>query len=239
MSRTVFVNGGAKGIGAAIVKSFSQNGDHVVFSYFQSKEKALVLANETGAMPVYADARLHEDVANAVQAARATYGPIDILVNCAAKSEFSLFQDISDDMWHDMMATNLDGYFYYTQEVLTDMLASKRGSVIFISSMWGQVGASCEVHYSTSKAAIIGMTRALAKELSPSGITVNCIAPGVIDTDMNCTLPKETLDALKEETPIGRIGKPWEIASAALFLASEQASFITGQVIGINGGFVM
>ena len=237
--RTVFVNGGSRGIGAAIVRAFAKNGDQVAFSYHASSAEAERLSGETGALSVRADSRSHAEVSHAIEEARRAFGSIDILVNCAGKSEFALVQDIDDDMWHDMMALNLDGYFYYSKDVLPDMLARKKGCIINISSMWGQVGASCEVHYSTSKAAIIGMTRAMAKELGPSGITVNCIAPGVIETDMNARLTKEDLDALKEETPLGRIGTPRDVASLALFLASEEASFMTGQVIAPNGGFVI
>lgn len=237
--RTVFVNGGSRGIGAAIVRAFANNGDRVAFSYYASSAEAERLAGETGAFSVRADSRSHAEVSHAIEEVRRAFGSIDVLVNCAGKSEFALVQDIDDDMWHDMMALNLDGYFYYSKDVLPDMLARKKGCIINISSMWGQVGASCEVHYSTSKAAIIGMTRAMAKELGPSGITVNCIAPGVIETDMNARLTKEDLDALKEETPLGRIGTPRDVASLALFLASEEASFMTGQVIAPNGGFVI
>ena len=237
--KTVFVNGGSRGIGAAIVRAFAKNGDRVAFSYMASHTEAKKLAADTGALAICADSRLHEQVFLALSKARETLGGIDVLVNCAAKSEFALVQDIDDGMWRDMMALNLDGYFYYSKDVLPDMLEKKKGCIINISSMWGQVGASCEVHYSTSKAAIIGMTRAMAKELGPSGITVNCIAPGVIETDMNAKLSKEDIEALKEETPLGRIGTPEDVASLALFLASDGASFITGQVIAPNGGFVI
>ena len=236
---TVFVNGGSRGIGAAIVRAFTKNGDRVAFSYLSSAKEAEQLARESGALALHADSRSHEEVSAALAKARATLGSIDVLVNCAGKSEFALVQDIDDGMWRDMMALNLDGYFYYSKDVLPDMLAKKIGRIINVSSMWGQVGASCEVHYSTSKAAIIGMTRAMAKELGPSGITVNCIAPGVIDTDMNARLSREDIDALKEETPLGRIGTPEDVSALALFLASDAASFITGQVIAPNGGFVI
>ncbi len=237
--KTVFVNGGSRGIGAAIVRAFAKNGDRVAFSYMASYTEAEQLVSETGALSVRADSRSHAEVSRALEEVRRTYGGIDVLINCAGKSEFALVQDISDGMWRDMMALNLDGYFYYSKDVLPDMLAKKKGCIINISSMWGQVGASCEVHYSTSKAAIIGMTRAMAKELGPSGITVNCIAPGVIDTDMNARLSEADVEALKEETPLGRIGTPHDVAALALFLASEEASFITGQVIAPNGGFVI
>ena len=161
------------------------------------------------------------------------------MINNAAISSFSLFTDISYEDWRKMFAVNLDGAFLYSKRVLPGMINKKQGRIINVSSMWGIVGSSCEVHYSAAKAALIGMTKALAKEVGPSGITVNCIAPGVIDTEMNAKLSEEDIRALKDETPLMRIGLPREVAEAALFLAGEGAAFITGAVLNVNGGFIV
>lgn len=238
MKRTILVNGGSRGIGAAIVRLFAKSGARVVFTYLHSEDAALALASETGALAVKADSRLHDDVRRAVEKATEE-APIDVLVNCAAKAEFSLFTDLTDEAWHDMMACNLDGYYYYCREVLPQMISRKTGRIINISSMWGQVGASCEVHYSTAKAAVIGMTKALAKEVGPSGITVNCVAPGMIDTEMNRSIDAAAVDAIREETPLCRIGTTEDVARAVLYLAGEGGDFMTGQVISPNGGLVM
>lgn len=237
--KTVLITGGSRGIGAEMVRRFSENGYRVAFVYRQSEEKARQLAAETGALPICADIAIAEDAHRAVREARAFLSEIDVLVNNAAVSAFSLFTDITDEAWDRMMQINLNGAFYFCREILPEMITRHTGRIINISSMWGQVGASCEVHYSTAKAALIGLTKALAKEVGPSGITVNCIAPGVIETDMNAALDEETRAALCEETPLGRIGEPRDVAACALFLAGEGASFITGQVIGVNGGFVI
>ena len=175
----------------------------------------------------------------AVAEAKAYLGDIDILVNCAAISSFSLFTDITAEQWNEMFSVNVNGAFYYTRAVLPGMISQKYGRIINVSSMWGTVGASCEVHYSATKAALDGMTRALAKEVGPSGITVNAVAPGVIATEMNASLSDEALSALCDETPLGRLGTPREVAEAVLFLAGEAGGFITGQIIGVNGGFVI
>ncbi len=239
MARTVLINGGSRGIGAEIVRIFCQAGDNVYFSYLHSEDAARALEKETGATAIRADSRSHDDVRRAVCLSEKETGHVDVLVNCAAKSSFSLFTDLTDEEWHDMISCNLDGYFYYCREVLPAMIAKKSGRIINISSMWGQVGASCEVHYSTSKAAVIGMTRALAKEVGPSGITVNCVALGVIDTEMNRALGEEALSSLAEETPLCRIGTPRDVARSVLFLAGEGGDFITGQVLAPNGGLVI
>ena len=237
--KTVLITGGSRGIGAEMVRRFSKEGYRVAFVYRQSEEKALQLAAETGALAIRADVAVAEDARRAVRQAREFLSNIDILINNAAVSSFSLFTDITDVDWDRMMQVNLNGAFYFCREILPEMIACHAGRIINISSMWGQVGASCEVHYSTAKAALIGLTKALAKEVGPSGITVNCIAPGVIDTDMNAALDEETRASLCEETPLCRIGTPQDVAACALFLAGEDASFITGQVIGVNGGFVI
>lgn len=166
-------------------------------------------------------------------------GDIDVLVNNAGVSSQKLFADITDEDWKKTTGVNLDGVFFCCREALKPMISKKNGVIINISSMWGEVGASCEVHYSATKAGVIGLTKALAKEVAPSGIRVNCITPGVIMTDMMADFDEKTVNELREETPLGRLGTPEDIAGAALFLASEDASFITGQVLGVNGGFVI
>ena len=240
MKKTVLVNGGSRGIGRAICEKFAREGANVAFTYLQSEEKAEKLAKAIGALAIRADSRSSVDVNAAVKQAEEQFGRVDILVNCAAKCEFALATDISDEAWRDMMAVNLDGYFYYIRACMPAMIREKQGRIINITSMWGEVGASCEVHYSASKAAVIGLTKALAKELGPSGITVNCVSPGVIDTEMNrAHLSQEDINALADETPLCRIGMPEEIADAVYFLASEGGSFITGQTLSVNGGFVI
>ncbi len=237
--KTVLVNGGSRGIGAALVRAFAQRGYRVAFTYKASKAEAKALAEETGALALLADSSAEGEAVAAVKAAAEALGDIDVLVNSAAVSSFSLFTDLTAEEWHRHFAVNVDGPFYYTRAVLPSMIAKKAGRIINISSMWGTVGASCEVHYSATKAALDGMTRALAREVGPSGITVNAVAPGVIDTEMNASLDAQARRALCEETPLSRLGTPEEVAEAVLFLASDAAAFITGQVIGVNGGFVI
>ncbi len=243
MNRQIFINGGSRGIGAATVRAFAAAGDQVAFTYLQSAAAAEALAKETGAYAICADSRSSEQAIGAVEAALAHFrahgghGFIDVLVNCAAKAEFALMTALTDEDWRDMMACNLDGYFYYSRAVLPGMIGAKAGRIINISSMWGQVGASCEVHYSAAKAAVIGMTRALAKEVAPCGITVNCVSPGLIDTEMNRALTAEDKAALLEDIPLGRMGLPKEVAEAVLYLSC--ADFVTGQVLGINGGQII
>ena len=166
-------------------------------------------------------------------------GSVDVLVNNAGISSQKLFTDITDDEWKKTIGVNLDAVFYCCKNALPHMIRQKSGAIINISSMWGEVGASCEVHYSASKAGVIGLTKALAKEVAPSGVRVNCIAPGVIMTDMMSDYDDKTINELKDETPLGRLGTPEDIAAAALFLASDDASFITGQTLGVNGGFII
>ncbi len=232
----VLITGGSRGIGAAMVRAFTAAGDRVTFTYHASEAAAEQLAAECGACAVRCDSGVEEETHLAMQRAVEENGSVDVLINNAAISEFSLFQDISFERWHHMMRVNLDGAFLWTQAVLPVMIQRKSGCILNISSIWGLTGSSCEVHYSTSKSALIGMTRALAKEVAPSGIRVNCIAPGVIDTDMNKVLTSETLDALREEIPLGRLGTAEEIAAVAVFLASEGGAYMTGQVISPNGG---
>ncbi len=237
--RTVLVTGGSRGIGKAIVKAFSAAGYSVAFTYKNSSEEASELSRECSALAIRADSELESDILSAVDLTLRELGHIDVLINNAAISSFSLFTDISLDEWNKIFAVNVSAPFLYTKAVLPNMISRKSGRIINISSMWGLVGSSCEVHYSATKAALIGMTKALAKELGPSGITVNAIAPGLINTDMNASLPAEDLTAIAEETPLGRMGEADDVARAALFLAGNGASFITGDVMNISGGYVV
>lgn len=237
--KTVLITGGSRGIGRAMVELFAENGYSVAFTYKNSKDEAEKLAESTGALAIYADSAVEADVVSAVKQAENSFGKIDCLINNAGISSFSLFTDLTLEQWNEIVAVNLTGAFLYSREVTRGMVNRKRGRIINISSMWGLVGASCEVHYSTVKAGIIGMTKALAKELGPSGITVNAIAPGMIKTEMNSKLSEDDIACLVEETPLMRIGLPKDVASAALFLCSDDASFITGEVMNLSGGFVM
>lgn len=239
MNRRVLITGGSRGIGAACVRAFRALGDRVVFIYRSRTESADALCRETGASCIRADISDGGECVGAVRRALSVLGGADVLVNCAGIAEFSLFQDITDEMWERMISTDLTGAFRVSREVSRSMISEKSGKIVNVSSMWGEVGASCEVHYSAAKAGLIGMTKALAKELAPSGITVNCVSPGAIDTEMNSSLSADTLAAIAEETPLGRLGKPEEVAAAVVFLASDGASFITGQDLGVNGGLVI
>ena len=239
MKKTVFITGGSRGIGAECVRIFSKNGYGVAFSYLNSEKEALSLARECGALAIRSDVSVSDDVTSAIRKATCELGRIDVLINNAGICGSALFTDITDEMWRKMIDTNLSGAFYATRAVLPQMISRKNGVILNVSSMWGQVGASCEVHYSTAKAGLIGMTKALAKEVGPSGIRVNSVSPGVIDTDMNKNLTEEDLEALKSDTPLGKIGTPQDIAELLLFLASDKSSFITGQDIGISGGLII
>lgn len=237
--KNILITGGSRGIGEAMVHSFTEQGYRVAFTYKSSADAARKLSDKTGALAIMADSASEEQIAAAVAEAAKFLGGIDVLINNAGISSYSLLQDLSLAEWNECMAVNLTSAFLYSREVIPYMLKNHMGRIINISSMWGLVGASCEVHYSAAKAGLIGFTKALAKELGPSGITVNAIAPGVIDTDMNSHLSSEDLSALEDETPVGRIGKAGEIAKAALYLADEHSSFITGEVLNISGGLVI
>lgn len=237
--RNVVITGGSRGIGAAIARAFSKNGDRVFIIYEKNDAAAKKVAEACGAIPLKADISSKTAVDALADTLRQTYGKVDVLVNNAGISQIKLFSDITEQDLERMFKVNVYGAFYVTQAFLPDMINKKAGKVINISSMWGEVGASCEVHYSASKAAVIGFTKALAKELAPSGINVNCITPGVIDTEMNSSLTEEEKSELIEEIPLMRMGKAEEVANLALFLASSGADYITGQVIGISGGMVI
>lgn len=233
--RTVLITGGSRGIGAACVRKFAAAGDRVYFLYRRSQEIAEKLAAETGSTALKCDVSDPNSVVHALR----DLPSVDILINNAGIAGFSLFQDISEEDWDRMIQTHLGGTFRCTKAVLPGMIAQKRGCIINISSMWGQVGASCEVHYSAAKAGVIGLTKALAKEVGPSGVRVNCVAPGVVDTEMNSSLSPQDLQSLAEETPLGRVGTPKEMAEVLFWLASDGSSFLTGQVIAPNGGLII
>ncbi len=235
----ILITGGSRGIGRALVERFCADCHTVTFLYRENTESAQELVRATGAIAIRADIRNAQEVNDAIDTAIASMGGIDVIINNAGISQFKLLSDITNADWDNMLSTNLSGTFYVTRKVIPHMVRQQSGRIIMIGSMWGKVGASCEAHYSATKSALRGMTMALAKELGPSHITVNCIEPGVIKTEMNASLDEAALAALREETPLGRIGEPHEVASLAAFLASDEASFITGQCIGIDGGFAI
>lgn len=244
MNKTVVVTGGSRGIGAAISSLLAAEGFNVIVNYNTSETECIALCNkltENGfsCKPFKADISKSDEADALIKFAVDTFGSLDVLINNAGISEFSLFTDITDEQWERMIATNLTGTFNTCRAAAMVMIKKHSGSIVNISSMWGISGASCEVHYSASKAGVIGLTKALAKELGPSNIRVNCIAPGVIKTDMTAMLGDDTMKELEAETPLSRIGEPQDVADAALFLASEKASFITGQVLSVDGGFVI
>ena len=242
--KAVWITGASRGIGRACALRFAETGNRIALHYHSDEAAAQKTAEECRARGAEV-ALFRGDVSDRASVfaiadqIRAQFGPIDILVNNAGIAQQKLFTDITEADWRRMIGTNLDGVFFCCQAALPDMIHRKAGRIINISSMWGQVGASCEVHYSAAKAAVNGLTQALAKEVGPSGITVNAIAPGVIDTDMNAMLDADTRAALCDETPIERIGTPDEIARVVAFLAGPGGDFITGQIIGVNGGFII
>lgn len=238
--KKVLISGGSRGIGAELVRAFAAHGARVAFFYRSDKKAAERVAKESGATAIQCDISSPDEVRRAVREAReALGGGADVFVGNAGVSSISLSRDVTDAEWRRVIDTNLSGHFYLVRELQGDMIAAGTGRIVLIGSMWGKVGASCEVAYSASKAALRGMCMALAKELGPSGITVNCVEPGVIDTEMNASLDAETRAALVEETPLCRIGTPRDVAAAVRFLASDDASFITGQCLGVDGGFAI
>ena len=244
IKKTALITGASRGIGREIAKLFAKNNYNVVINYNNSQKEAEELleelTKENCSVRIFKADVSNVNEANAlVNYTIGQFEKIDVLVNNAGISRYNTFTDISYEEWHEVMNVNLNSVFYVTKKALQYMLDEHSGKIINISSMWGLVGSSNEVHYSTSKAALIGMTKALAKELGPSNIQVNAIAPGVIETDMLSDISDETIEMLKYETPLMRIGKPIDIARCALFLAEEGGDFITGQVISYNGGFVI
>lgn len=230
---TTVITGGSRGIGAAAVARFAQRGDRVVFLYEKDHEAARKVARATGAEAICCDVANGE----AVRRAFASIGHLDNLILCAGICRYGLLQDLSEEDWDRIFAVNVKGIYTCVKAAMPAFLQAQKGSIVTVSSMWGQVGASCEAAYSATKGAVIALTKALAKELGPSGVRVNCVAPGVILTDMCASVAPEVLAELAEETPVGRNGKPEDVARAMEYLAG--AEFITGEVLAVNGGYVI
>lgn len=244
MSKTVLITGASRGIGAACAERFAKEGYNVVINYHTSvtaEALAKRISDEYGVrtLCVKADVRKKAECDSLIERAVAEFGFIDVLVNNAGVSLSGLFTVTTEDEWDRVIATNLSSVYYSSKAVLPHMIREHRGAIVNIASMWGEVGASCEAAYSASKAGVIGLTKALAKEVGPSNIRVNAVSPGVILTDMMKGYEEDTLEALKDETPLSRLGAPEDIAGAVYFLASESAGFITGQILSVNGGFVI
>ncbi|WP_312642059.1 elongation factor P 5-aminopentanone reductase [Hydrogenoanaerobacterium sp.] len=244
MSKTVLITGASRGIGADTARLFAAQGWNVAINYNRSGARADALAAElkaqgTAVMAVQADITDVRQVQDMVRQVQAQFGGIHALVNNAGIAQQLLFTDITAEDWDRMFDVNVKGMYHCTQAVVRGMIDSHVGKIINLSSIWGIAGGSCEVHYSAAKAAVIGFTKALAKELGLSNIQVNCVAPGVIDTEMNAALPPDALAQLKEETPLGVIGQGSDVANLIYFLASDQSNFITGQIISPNGGLVI
>ena len=241
--KTALITGASRGIGAATARRLARAGYAVAVNYCNSEDRALALVEELRAeghtaMAVRADVSDPEQVGAMVDNVLDNFCQLDILICNAGRSWTGLLCDMSDREWRTLMGADLDGVFYCCRAVYRHMVSRKTGRILTVSSMWGRSGASCEAAYSAAKAGVIGLTQALAKELGPSGITVNCVAPGVIDTQMNAHLGPQALHELAEETPLGRLGTPEDVAGTLLFLASPEAAFLTGQVIGVDGGFL-
>lgn len=240
--KTVIVTGGSRGIGAAIVKELAKNNYNVILNYNNSEEAAKQIQKELQEENIKieifkVDVSKREEVKKLVKFALDKFKNIDVLINNAGIDQIKPFMDITDEDWNKMLQVNLNSVFYCSQEVLENMIHNKKGCIINISSIWGITGASCEVHYSASKAAIDGMTKSLAKEMGPSNIRVNSIAPGIVDTDMNKDITSEELEELKKEIPLGRIAKPEEIVNSIKWLIEDE--YISGQVISPNGGWLV
>ena len=237
--KNVLITGGSRGLGRACVEKFAREGYAVSFIYNNSDAQASELVTKTGAFAIKGDISNPKIACESVKCAISQMGSVDVLINNAGVSLIKLFTETTDEDYYNIMNTNLGGTFFVTREVVKNMIYNHSGRIVNIGSMWGKVGASCEVAYSASKAALEGFTKALAKELGPSGICVNCIEPGVIATEMNSELDEETLAALCEETPMTRIGSAEETAEFIFAIATEKSGFLTGQVIGFDGGFAI
>lgn len=234
----VLITGASRGIGRDIAIVLAKNGHKVIANYNKSEQQAIELQNENENIEIYkADVSIREEVHKMVEGILKKYGRIDVLINNAGISENKLFTDVSDQDWTRMINTNLYSVFCVTQEVLPNMIHNKKGCIVNISSIWGMVGASCETIYSVTKAGINGMTKALAKELGPSNVRVNAIAPGIIDTDMNKNLTQEDIKNIEEEIPLEKIGKGLDIARCVEWIIQDE--YTTGQIISINGGWII
>lgn len=244
MNKTILITGSSRGIGAETARLFAQNGYNVVINYNSSKIEAQGLLNEllkinSNVIAIKANVANEIEVKNMFLKIKETFGQVDVLVNNAGISKIGVITDFTENDWDNMFAVNVKGAFFCIKEAIPMMLSKGKGKIINISSMWGISGGSCEVCYSSTKSALIGLTKSLAKELGPSHINVNCIAPGVIATEMNSLLSDEDLNVLKDETPLMRIGTPLDVAKGIMFLSEDSSDFITGQVISIDGGFIV
>ena len=242
--KTVLITGASRGIGAVTARLFAANGYAVAVNYCASKDLADnvvadIIAQGGEAFAVCADVSNANDVQKMVQTVYERFGHIDVLIHNAGVAQQALLTDTKPEEWQRMMGVHLDGAYHCCKAVIPAMVRKGSGCILTVSSIWGVTGASCEVAYSAAKAGLIGFTKALAKELGPSNIRVNCVAPGVIMTDMCSSLDAETLRELADETPLGRLGTPEDVAQALFFLSTDKAAFITGQVLGVNGGFVI
>ena len=239
MPKIALITGGSRGIGAAVARRLHADGYTVVINYVNSSEAAQALAKELDGLALQSDVADPDQVNAMVAAVLERFGRLDALVCSAGVAWQGLTQDMDDLSYRKIMSTDLNGAFYCCRAALPAMIRQKSGRIVLISSMWGETGGACEAAYSAAKAGVIGLAKALAKEVGPSGITVNVVSPGVIDTDMNAHLSPEDLHALAEETPLGRIGRPEEVAAAVSFLCSDDAGFITGADLLVNGGLVI
>lgn len=244
MSKTVLITGASRGIGRAAAIAFAKENYHVVINYFRSVQAALDLeftlrSQGCSVLAVQANIADKAEVAAMIKKIKDVYGTVDILVNNAGIALQKLFTETTEEDWDNLFDHNVKSCYYCSQAVLGDMIARQKGKIINISSVWGICGASCEAAYAASKAAVIGLTKSLARELGPSNIQVNCVAPGVIDTDMNRALDEQTIHSLCDQTPLCRLGSPEDIAATILFLADDKADFITGQIFSPNGGFLI